>query len=139
MTRFFISLQAGVAFVLDCMHRMVGGEIFVPKIPSCRTSLLVDIMSTGCKVQVIGRRPGEKMHEVLISEDDSVHAYELEDRFIVTPSHAFWAAPSKHVRGKPCPEGFSYASNTNPDQLSEEQVRDVCRQLARELGIEDGF
>jgi len=139
MTRFFIPLQDGVRFVLDCIGRMAGGEIFVPKIPSCKTSIIVDEMSAGCTVEIIGRRPGEKIHEVLVSEDDSVNTVELPDRFIITPSHSFWGSHIDKLRGVQCPDGFSYASNTNPDQMSPERVRAICRSMARSLGLDDDF
>ncbi|MGH8018556.1 MAG: UDP-N-acetylglucosamine 4,6-dehydratase (inverting) [Opitutaceae bacterium] len=137
MTRFLLSIQEGVKFVLDCMDRMAGGEIFVPKIPSCRTADLVEAMSKGCAIETIGRRPGEKMHEVLISEDEAVNAIELADRYIITPSHSYWGSRINKLGGKPCPEGFSYASNTNPDKMTPAQVSKICQDVARTLGIED--
>ncbi len=139
MTRFLLSLQEGVTFVLDCLERMVGGEIFVPKIPSCRTATLVEAMSKGCAVEAIGRRPGEKMHEVLISEDDAMNTLELADRYIVTPSHSYWGSRIDKIGGKPCADGFSYASNTNPDQMTPARVRGICREVARSLGLEEDF
>jgi UDP-N-acetylglucosamine 4,6-dehydratase len=139
MTRFLISLENGVEFVIDCLRRMSGGEIFVPKIPSCRISDLVEAMSAGCAVETIGRRPGEKMHEVLISEDDAASTLELPDRYVITPAHPFWGVNSQALGGTPCPDGFSYASHTNPYQLPPHRVREICRDVARKLGLDDNF
>ncbi len=139
MTRFLISLDNGVEFVLGCLERMVGGEIFVPKIPSCRIADLVEAMSDGCTVETIGRRPGEKLHEVLVSEDDALNTRELPDRFVITPSHSFWGDRLASLGGAPCPEGFAYASHTNPYQLPAVRVKEICRSVARTMGIGDDF
>ena len=139
MTRFLISLNNGVDFVLDCLDRMVGGEIFVPKIPSCRISDLAEAMSTGCTIEEIGRRPGEKMHEILVSEDDAQNTIELPDRFVITPAHPYWTSHIVDLGGTPCSDGFSYASHTNPYQLPVHRVREICRDIARKLGNDDTF
>ena len=139
MTRFLISLPNGVEFVLNCLERMVGGEIFVPKIPSCKIGDLAEAMSTGCKVEEIGRRPGEKMHEILVSEDDAANTIELPDRYVITPAHAFWTSRLQDLGGTSCADGFSYASHTNPYQLPLHRVREICRDVARKLGHDDTF
>jgi len=139
MTRFLISLNNGVEFVLNSLESMVGGEIFVPKIPSCRIGDLAEAMSAGCKVQEVGRRPGEKMHEILVSEDDAPSTVELPDRYIITPAHAYWSSHTSDLGGMPCPDGFSYVSNTNPYQLPVTRVREICRDIARKLGFDDNF
>jgi UDP-N-acetylglucosamine 4,6-dehydratase len=139
MTRFLISLQNGVEFVLNCVERMVGGEIFVPKIPSCKIGDIAESMSAGCKVETIGRRPGEKMHEILVSEDDALNTLEFPDRFVITPAHRFWTDRQAETGGTRCPEDFAYVSNTNPYQLPLHRVREICRSVARELGLDDRF
>jgi UDP-N-acetylglucosamine 4,6-dehydratase len=139
MTRFLIALGDGVRFVLDCLEHMVGGEIFVPKLPSCRLSTIVDAMRDGCEIDTIGRRPGEKMHEVLVAEDDACNTVELADRFIVTPSHHFWGNKVANLGGRRCPDGFAYSSDNNPDFLDIDRVREICRSVARDLGLDDRF
>lgn len=139
MTRFLISLNNGVEFVLACLESMVGGEIFVPKIPSCKIVDLVEAMGTGCTIQEIGRRPGEKLHEILVSEDDAPMTVELPDRYIITPAHPYWSSHMRELGGMPCPDGFSYVSNTNPYQLPIHRVREICRDIARKLGYDDTF
>jgi UDP-N-acetylglucosamine 4,6-dehydratase len=139
MTRFLISLPNGVEFVLDCAQRMVGGEIFIPKIPSCKVGDIVDAMSAGCTVETIGRRPGEKMHELLVGEDDAPSTLELSDRYIITPAHRFWTSKAVDLGGAPCPDGFSYASHTNPYQLPPNRVKEICRSVARDLGFDASF
>ncbi|RME70245.1 MAG: UDP-N-acetylglucosamine 4,6-dehydratase (inverting) [Verrucomicrobia bacterium] len=139
MTRFLIDLRAGVEFVLDCVGKMRGGEIFVPKLPSCRIGDLVDAMSAGCTVETIGRRPGEKMHETLIAADDAGNTRELDDRFVIAPTHPHWRYDADAIGGRRCPDGFTYTSDTNPDQLSPERIREICRDVAREMGLDDNF
>lgn len=139
MTRFLISLENGVEFVLNCAEHMRGGEIFIPKLPSCKIGDLVEAMSKDCTIETIGRRPGEKMHEILISEDDAYCTWELDDRYVIAPTHPNWTYETEHLQGNPCEEGFSYASNTNPYQLPLHRVREICRGVAREHGIDDDF
>jgi UDP-N-acetylglucosamine 4,6-dehydratase len=139
MTRFLIELSHGAAFVLDCAGKMVGGEIFVPKMPSCSVGDIAEAMKGECRVEAIGRRPGEKMHEVLIGEDDAFATWELPDRFIIAPSHKFWTSHSQTLGGSRCGEGFSYASHTNPNQLPLHRVREICRAVARAKGFKDDF
>ena len=139
MTRFLIELSHGVAFVLDCIGRMIGGEIFVPKMPSCSIADIAESMKTGCKIEAIGRRPGEKMHEMLIGEDDSLNTWDLTDRFVVAPTHPFWSEHARNLGGTRCADGFAYASHTNPNQLPLNRVREICRKVARDRGFKDDF
>lgn len=139
MTRFLVSLPKGVAFVLSCMEEMLGGEIFVPKIPSCRIVDVIDALSRGCDVKKIGRRPGEKLHEVLIAEDDAPDTFEFPDHYMIRPAHSFWGTTSTPPKAKACPEGFVYASHTNTDFLSPARVREICREVARSYGLKDDF
>jgi UDP-N-acetylglucosamine 4,6-dehydratase/5-epimerase len=122
MTRFWITLERGAAFVIECLADMVGGEIFVPKIPSMRMVDLAAAIAPAARLEFIGIRPGEKLHEVMIPEDDARSALELGDRFVVLPStpwieHAVW-----HARGRACAEGFRYASDSNDRWLSAEEL-----------------
>lgn len=126
MTRFWITLQQGVDFVLSCLEKMQGGETYIPKIPSMRMSDLADVMGPGLKHRVIGIRPGEKLHEAMITEDNSRSTVELHDRYIVQPLFAFW----KHERlmderARIVPEGFRYASDTNSEWLDAEGLKQM--------------
>lgn len=112
MTRFWITLDQGVEFVRTSAERMSGGEIFVPKIPSMRLIDLADAIANGCERKVVGVRPGEKIHEMLLSADESRHAVEYDDRYVIQPdSHWFDRTPQNG--GRPLAGGFAYASNTN--------------------------
>ena len=124
MTRFLITLDQGVKFVIDSMIRMRGGEIFVPKIPSVKVTDLARVVAPDCEQKVIGIRPGEKLHEVMVSEDDARNSLEYDDHYVIQPSHPFWDSDRfKQDRGgKPCEDGFSYCSDSNPDWLSDDQI-----------------
>ncbi len=125
MTRFWISLDQGVHFVTRCIEQMVGGEVFVPKIPSMTLVDLAHAIAPQAEIEVIGIRPGEKLHEVLISDDEARTTVELDDMFVVQPAETLWFGRNWEKRGKLCPEGFRYASNTNPQWLSVEQIRQM--------------
>ena len=120
MTRFWITLDQGVAFVARCIERMSGGEIFVPKIPSMRLMDLVKAVAPQCTVVFVGIRPGEKIHEVLVSVDEARHAMETDSMFVIQPAFSWWGSQNL-TDAKPLPEGFSYTSDNNPDWLSTEQ------------------
>ncbi|WP_204165717.1 UDP-N-acetylglucosamine 4,6-dehydratase (inverting) [Azospirillum sp. TSH58] len=118
MTRFWITLQHGVDFVVSCIAMMQGGEIFVPKIPSMRITDLARAMAPQLPHKPVGIRPGEKLHEVMITEDDSRQTFELPDRFVIEPAFAFWThEPYRRLGAQPVPDGFRYASDTNTDWL----------------------
>jgi len=124
MTRFWITVEQGVRFVIHCIERMHGGEVFVPKIPSMRLMDLVELVAPGCQVDYIGIRSGEKLHEVLISEDEGRHACELENMFVIQPTHPWWQ--SEHWKdAKPLPDGFTYCSNMNENWLTLDQMRSL--------------
>jgi UDP-N-acetylglucosamine 4,6-dehydratase/5-epimerase len=116
MTRFWLSLEQGVQFVITCLEEMHGGEVFVPKIPSMRVLDLAKAIAPSAEVSVIGIRPGEKLHEVLISEDESRNTVERERMFIVKPPETLWER-SLQYGGQPLPEGFRYSSDNNKDWL----------------------
>ena len=92
MTRFWLTLEHGVKFVIRCLEQMHGGEIFVPKIPSMRLLDLAETIAPGCEVETIGIRPGEKLHEVLVSEDESRNTLETDEMFVIQPAHPWWKA-----------------------------------------------
>src|SRR6202049_3753359 len=111
MTRFWITLDRGVKFVIRCLEEMHGGEIFVPKIPSMRLLDLAETVAPGCQVEYIGIRPGEKLHEVLVSEDESRQTLETEDMDVIQPSHR-GGKVGNGVSAKGFPENFRYSSDT---------------------------
>lgn len=118
MTRFWITLSQGVNFVLSALAMAKGGEIFVPKIPSMSTVDLARTIAPDLPHKIIGIRPGEKLHEVMVPEDDARSTVELDDRFVILPSFEFRVRDAWLADGAaPAPEGFSYASNTNPERL----------------------
>jgi UDP-N-acetylglucosamine 4,6-dehydratase/5-epimerase len=119
MTRFWITLQQGVDFVASSIAMMRGGEIFVPKIPSMRVIDLANCMAPELPTRVIGIRPGEKLHEVMVTEDDSRQTLELDDRYVIEPAFNFWARePYIDLGARPVPDGFRFASDTNTDWLN---------------------
>ena len=124
MTRFWITLNEGVEFVLSSLTLMRGGEVFVPKIPSMRMTDLVSAMSPGAGVEVVGIRPGEKLHEMMISADDARSTADLGDRYAIEPAFVEYPREPFRVNGGPgvVDEEFSYASNTNTDWLSAEAL-----------------
>jgi UDP-N-acetylglucosamine 4,6-dehydratase len=122
MTRFWITLEQGVSFVLHCIDIMEGGEIFVPKLPSMRILDLAAAIAPGTQVKVTGIRPGEKVHEVLISEDEAHHTVEFDDLYIVKPLHPWWRKDG-FDKGRTLPEGFRFASDSNERWLSIEDLR----------------
>ncbi|MDY0873627.1 UDP-N-acetylglucosamine 4,6-dehydratase (inverting) [Dongia rigui] len=114
MTRFWITLDQGVAFVLSSMQIMRGGEIFVPKIPSMKVTDLANCLAPGIPHSIVGIRPGEKLHEVMITEDDSRSTVELEDRYVIEPVFTFWSRRSFAQDGAAkVAEGFRFASDIN--------------------------
>jgi len=124
MTRFWITLQQGVDFVLSSMDMMQGGEVYVPKIPSMRIVDLATCMAPNLPIKEIGIRPGEKLHEVMITEDDSRTTLELADRYIIEPSFNWWSTSRTPIEnGVLVPDGYRYASNTNTEWMEPEEMR----------------
>ena len=124
MTRFWISLDQGVRFVMNSIERMKGGEIFIPKIPSMRLTDLANAIAPNVKKEYIGIRAGEKLHEVLLTEDEARHAKEYDYGFVIEPEHRFWNQ-NNVIGGKALPEGFRYASDTNTVWLSTEDLKKI--------------
>jgi UDP-N-acetylglucosamine 4,6-dehydratase len=116
MTRFWITLDQGVRFVIRCVERMHGGEVFVPKIPSMRLTDLVATLAPECRVEITGIRPGEKLHEVLVNEDEARQTLELADMFVIKPLFPWWSDENWDM-GSPVADGFRYASDTNTQWL----------------------
>jgi UDP-N-acetylglucosamine 4,6-dehydratase len=116
MTRFWITLEQGVNFVLSSLELMQGCEIFVPKIPSMKTTELARAIAPHLPHKVVGIRPGEKLHEVMVPEDDARSTVELEDRYVILPD-IYKARRARYIEqgARPTPEGFSYASDKNPE------------------------
>ena len=125
MTRFWITLDHGVEFVLGSLLKMQGGEIFVPKIPSMRITDLAEAVAPGCKTRLVGIRPGEKLHEVMVNEDDARHTLEYDEHFVIMPALDGLGDPyaSENRGGRPCPDGFCYSSGTNDRWLTVDQLR----------------
>ena len=124
MTRFWITLEQGVQFVLLCEQNMQGGEIFVPKIPSMRITDLAKAIAPECRLKSVGIRPGEKLHETLISEDDARDSIDVGEYFVVLP-HTDWYPPERIPSGKKLPEGFVYRSDVNEDMISIDGLKKI--------------
>ncbi|HCJ12552.1 MAG: UDP-N-acetylglucosamine 4,6-dehydratase (inverting) [Verrucomicrobia bacterium GWF2_51_19] len=139
MTRFFISLDEGVDFVIQCLESMVGGELFVPKISSCYILDIAKAIAPDSKIHEIGIRPGEKVHEVLIPRDESYITLEFGNHYLIQPIIKNWENGKHSSKGKPCSPDFAYSSNENQDWLSCEQLKPICRKVAKELAFEVDF
>ena len=123
MTRFWMTLEQGVRFVVNSIEVMHGGEIFVPKIPSMKLMGLAETVAPGCEVEVIGIRPGEKLHEALISEDEARNTIELAEMYVIQPTHPWWS--KENWSGKALPEGFRYTSDTNVQWLTGAEIEEL--------------
>lgn len=123
MTRFWLSLEQGVRFVIDCIEQMEGGEVFIPKIPSTKVTDLAKAIAPDAKLEIIGIRPGEKLHEVLISEDEARNTVELDSMYVVQPAEAIWFGYSWQDKGKTLKEGFSYSSDNNTEWLDVDGIK----------------
>src|SRR4051812_33657459 len=122
MTRFWLTLEHGVKFVIHCIEQMHGGEIFVPKIPSMRLTDMAETIAPGCEIECIGIRPGEKLHEVLVSEDEARNTVELDDMYVIQPAHSWWSAQNwKGARA--LADGFRYSSDSNDCWLGAQELR----------------
>ena len=131
MTRFWITLDQGVDFVLMALKKMHGGELFVPKIPSMKITDLAKVIAPGAKIKVIGIRPGEKLHEIMISSDDARNTIEFDNYYIIQPALPWWdkIEYKKINGGKSVAENFTYASNINNQWLSEDQLKEMIKNV----------
>lgn len=135
MTRFWITLDQGVRFVLDNLERMHGGEVFVPKIPSMNIMDVAKVVAPECRTEIIGIRPGEKLHEIMITPDDAWNTAEYADYYVIQPATHWWDA-GKFVAdtgGKPVPEGFQYSSDRNDRWMQNEELQALLEQEQVEL------
>lgn len=128
MTRFWITLEEGVRFVIESLKRMRGGELFVPKIPSADIMTIADALAPDCRKEIVGVRPGEKLHELMITTDDARRTRDVGDHYVIEPDFPWWDG-SHLVEGKAVADGFSYRSDNNPHRLSVEEVRQLLRSL----------
>lgn len=128
MTRFWITLEHGVRFVIRCIEQMQGGEIFVPKIPSMRIIDLAHVLAPDCQIRVAGIRPGEKLHEALINDDETRHTVELDDMFVVKPLFSWWSGDTWEAYS-PLPDGFRYTSDNNTRWLTDEELRAMVEDI----------
>jgi UDP-N-acetylglucosamine 4,6-dehydratase len=128
MTRFLITLDQGVQFVLDCLRRMQGGELFVPRIPSARIMTIVEALAPHCETEIVGIRPGEKLHELMISEDDARRTRDMGSYYLIQPQTSWWDDLNVDG-GLPVPEGFSYRSDTNPHFLTTDDILGMVEEL----------
>ena len=133
MTRFWISLEQGVRFVIRCIEQMQGGEVFVPKIPSMNMMDLARAVAPEAEVDIIGIRPGEKLHETLISEDEARTTVELPDMYVVQPASAMWFGHAWEEQGKPLPDGFRYSSNNNTDWLDLSRITEMIAPIEKDF------
>jgi UDP-N-acetylglucosamine 4,6-dehydratase/5-epimerase len=131
MTRFWLTLEQGVRFVVGAVERMHGGEVFVPKIPSMSILDLVAAVAPGCAVEEIGIRPGEKLHEVLVSEDEARQTLELDEMFVIQPAHPWWSS-GPWSEARPVADGFQYRSDRNPQTLTPEELRGALAPAGQE-------
>ena len=120
MTRFWITLEQAVQFVVSCLGRMHGGEIFVPKIPSMNILDLARAIAPECRLEIVGIRPGEKLHETMVPEDDARNTFEYDDCYEIRAlsGEADGNLVLSRNGGRPCPPGFHYSSDNNPCWLS---------------------
>ena len=132
MTRFWITLGEGVDFVLSCLEQMHGGELFVPKIPSMRIVDLARTMAPDLPHEVVGIRPGEKLHEVMVTEDDARTTVEMPDCYVIQPAFNWFSREPYEANGaRPVADGFRYSSDSNSDWLDAEGLRVMLRQSGR--------
>jgi len=124
MTRFWLSLEQGVRFVINCIEQMEGGEVFVPKIPSTKVTDLAKAIAPAAKLNIIGIRPGEKLHEYLISIDEARHTIELDRMYVIQPAEAIWFGYSWKGKGQELPEGYHYSSDNNSEWLDVNGIKE---------------
>ena len=128
MSRFWITLEQGVKFVVKCTSIMKGGEIFIPKIPSTKVTDLADAIAPNIKRKIVGIRPGEKLAEVLITNEEARHTKEYDDYYVIEPEHAFWG-DGQHKGGKQLQESFYYSSDNNSKWLTKEEIKKLVETL----------
>jgi len=128
MTRFWLTIEQGVKFVIDSLERMKGGEIFVPKLPSMRILDLAKAIDPNKDIEIVGIRPGEKLHEVLISDSESRTALEYADHYVIQPIFHWWKNGNGD-NGKQVEDGFRYSSDQNSQWLNQNQLKEAICQI----------
>lgn len=127
MTRFWISLEEGVRLVIKALNEARGGETFISKIPSFKIVDLAQAMLPGCVMPEVGIREGEKLHEIMVTREDSMHTYEYEKHYIVYPNYDWWSKKDVLPGGKKVEDGFEYSSGTNTEWLSAEDIKKLLK------------
>ncbi|WP_226670470.1 UDP-N-acetylglucosamine 4,6-dehydratase (inverting) [Metabacillus litoralis] len=127
MTRFWITLDQGVQFVIDNLERMNGGEIFIPKIPSMKVVDLAKAIAPNCEIKIVGIRPGEKLHEAMINEDDARQTLEYDNYYVIQPEFPWWREEFT-TGGRTLPEGFTYVSDVNEHWLTVDELRELVKE-----------
>ena len=130
MTRFWITLPQAVEFVVNSFDRMSGGEIFIPRIPSTTILDLAEAIVPGSKIEVIGIRPGEKLHEEMISENDAHRTYRFKDHYVIAPTMANWGGQDMYSGGDQVEDNFSYCSDTNDWFFSVDEIRELLASIS---------
>lgn len=135
MTRFWITLGQGVQFVLESLHRMHGGELFVPKIPSMKVTDVAKVVAPECRTEIIGIRPGEKLHELMVTQDDAINTVEHDTHYTIQPAAEWWPKDQfiRETGAQPVPETFQYSSDTNSDWMTREQLAALLEREVIEL------
>jgi FlaA1/EpsC-like NDP-sugar epimerase len=126
MTRFWLTLPQGVDIVIKGIEQMHGGEVFIPRIPSMSVVDLAKAIAPGCEIEFTGIRPGEKLHECLISTDEARHTVRLDDMFVIKPEHQWWGE-TNWKNGEELPAGFEFSSDTNDRWLTELDALRIAR------------
>jgi UDP-N-acetylglucosamine 4,6-dehydratase/5-epimerase len=137
MTRFWITLDQAVQLVADCVATMEGGEVFIPKIPSTRVVDLAEAIAPGISIRYTGIRPGEKLHEVLITPDEARHTFDMDWCYVVVPEHPFWGARATND-GTRVADDFHYSSDSNTEWLDVDDLRDLLARWPAELPADTG-
>lgn len=127
MTRFWIKLEHGVDFVIKCINEMEGGEVFVPKISSMKLMDIADAIAPEAQKKIIGIRPGEKIHEILLTKEEARHSSEFDDHFIIKPEYPFWTR-KQLKKGKKLPVGFKYTSENNDKWFTKEEMMKIIEE-----------
>lgn len=133
MTRFWITLDQGVELVLNSLRYMKGGEIFVPKVPSMNIMDLAAAIAPGCRTEVVGIRPGEKLHEVMVPADDARRTVELPNFYVIQPDFPHFERHADWKEARPVPDGFCYASDSNTQWLTKEELQRLVQKLNGDL------
>lgn len=129
MTRFWITLPQGIDLVLTALEHMHGGEIYIPKIPSMKVKEFMRILAPDCRIRIVGIRPGEKLHEMLVTPEEARHTKEYEHHYVILPENNWWGAHDKYRDGKDLPSGFSFSSHNNTSWLDEAGLQKLMETL----------